>query len=602
MIYSRNGSSHQLSSQNSILNGNKTKSSTQLNTNNFSPTNDNKNSEKNSSIRNISFQNGSIDEMINTSLRKNQNYILCPKCLTSGAKHVFIPYHEEKNGWIIGDKGYTIKCKHFESNSPTLLKNNKNSKSNSRLDKKLSVESLDNENEESNNMNSQNLESIEFNESCSHYESKRIIRGLSPNSTQSRMNKEVSQIFNQDIEDLIDKFQHREFSTPLIVDLALVDTHGNVKSVEELESNFDTIVNKTYGNDIVLRMHGKLATNIVDVNDRVHELLKIQKRKKVEGYINMLDLSSDRLCGLVKLENSILFNPIVHPSVHIVADRGEEQEACKELLMILDSIQHISNIHLIVNIIITKPFPDLVPILALLRSHKGLCKFILFELERDPSQIMRQFQNFEKDSSINLAAGNNIPESLSHLDMNPREFLEYISQCSAGSIHADDFFSASYGAMLEPFLRWMKIGDFRIQPSSLCGYCTILINSENYTSVPISQIMDMSYLFQEFVKILPRLKKVKSFPGFLLMRKMKKILSTSGSRKGTKLPNIFSYLITIDPKKKAEMEKVMNEIQFIVIHNKMDVGCIDVKRRALCSMCELDSNGENIIAQCTQII
>lgn len=54
--------------------------------------------------------------------------------------------------------------------------------------------------------------------------------------------------------------------------------------------------------------------------------------------------------------------------------------------------------------------------------------------------------------------------------VDPVELLKLIETGTKGEITVNDFFPASAGMILEPFLSLLGMGDYNIRPSPFCAY------------------------------------------------------------------------------------------------------------------------------------
>jgi len=138
-----------------------------------------------------------------------------------------------------------------------------------------------------------------------------------------------------------------------------------------------------------LRINGKLATNIETLNAKVKFAVQNTNNNTV-----LLELSFDRIDALSKLPDSVLLNPLVYPSVHIYIQKGNEDRDVAELKKSLQPLKQFSNLQIVVTLGICRPIPKMDAMMQLIRSHKGLIRFIILDMERVPNNIMKQFDSY----------------------------------------------------------------------------------------------------------------------------------------------------------------------------------------------------------------
>jgi len=173
--------------------------------------------------------------------------------------------------------------------------------------------------------------------------------------------------------------------------------------------------------------------------------------------------------------------------------------------------------------------------------------------------------------------------------------LKLIEEDTKGQIKVEDFFPASVGMILEPFLSLLGKGNYNIRPSPFCGFATCLVNSENqqtYPSVPVTRLIDIGKLFKEIIPVIKGLTNNSGSStnpeiGFFQYRSLKKAIEKCRrDQKDYPLPkDIFSYLTSKDIGVMKKTRTTIEELQFIIVHNVMDVGMLDILRRTRSSIC-----------------
>jgi uncharacterized radical SAM superfamily Fe-S cluster-containing enzyme len=179
-------------------------------------------------------------------------------------------------------------------------------------------------------------------------------------------------------------------------------------------------------------------------------------------------------------------------------------------------------------------------------------------------------------------------------------FLRSVAEATEGSIRLEDFFPASMASVLEPLLSAMGYGRFPLRASPFCGFVACLVNTERHRSLSFNRIFDFEKFHREMTPLLPKIKSASAFSSFFLASQIKKILQTSGQG-GLELPDLFSYLTVKE--RAVETQRFIQNMQFLVVHNNMDLGTVDIARRCRCaSITTSKATPNGLAAQCTQCI
>nr|CAG4714554.1 unnamed protein product [Naegleria fowleri] len=429
---------------------------------------------------------------------------------------------------------------------------------------------------------------------------------------------ETKSNFNIEIEELEKQIQNDATiieNTPLMVDLDVFCDEQFIPDDIIIKSIYDTMNLIPKEKNVIIRVNGKLVEDIVTLNKKLNLVLEYIPDENAI----VLELSVLRIVQLSQLNDTCLLNPRIHPSIQIFVQKGFEKETAVELNNTFNALKQITNLTIIVRIVVSRPFPRLDAILNLLRfPMKGFCRFIIIETERTPSQIMKQFKSSTSHYNENDEAYN----------VDPLELLKLIEEDTKEQIRLEDFFPASVGVLLEPFLSMLGKGNFNIRPSPFCGFATCLINSENqqtYPSVPVSRLIDVEKLFKEMVPIVKNMKTsmLSSSSGsssssssssgtssssqdisFFQYRALKKALEKARKPQSDyPLPkDLFSYLISRDPTMTRKTRQIIEDLQFLIVHNVMDVGTLDLVRRTRCTLCKYQPGGKGFVSSCTNCI
>lgn len=363
------------------------------------------------------------------------------------------------------------------------------------------------------------------------------------------------------------------YNQPLIMDMTLWDAPKKRFFPDDELLQVLGKITQIYPRDknFIIRLGANLTDDINALNARVKFVCN-QTPNPV-----LLDLTFERLLALARMKDSILLDSRVHPSVRTYLSRGNETKDTLELEQLFLDMRKIRNLHVVVTLVIRRPFPDLTELIRTLRANAGLVRYIVLHLERGPEYIMDSMKKSTQGSKDN-----------SH-NLDPYELIRLIEKCTKGEISESDFFPASIGAVLEPFVSMLGMGNYFIRPSPFDAFGTVLVNTEQHRSVPLTRFFDLDKMFSEMVPLLRSMQQQSAgstqVTGIFDAMKLKKIVkSTVLKSAANQLPkDLFSY---VTDKSKAETTRnTINNAQVLVIHNNYDVAAADLVRRARCSVC-----------------
>jgi hypothetical protein len=378
----------------------------------------------------------------------------------------------------------------------------------------------------------------------------------------------------------------------------------------------------------VLKLSGKLAPNLATLNEKILFAFGLLKRNEPV----LVELSYERMKILSSLSDSCFLHPRIYPSLKYYIRQGDEENAQSEIFELLKSLKEFAGIKIVVSISIQKPWPNLTPLLNLLRKDfVGLVRLIELTLERSPSVMVESVQRVierrkkeEADMALTVTPSKSSkrkkdsPEEYHPLQLgsdssddeeivvepkppqisgpmefsalDPFELIMHLRETSMGELDEDDFQPISISSALEPFLELVGIGKFSIRPTSHCGFSACFFSTETISSASISKYIDLQK-FNELMKpLLPSIRE--KGIGFFTARSIKKVIKSSAK---VKLPDLVSYMA--DSSKASMVNEFVEKLQFLVIHNHMDVASVDMSRRCDCSVLSLDQNG--LVASCT---
>eukprot|EP00003_Mantamonas_plastica_P022352 TRINITY_DN3779_c0_g1_i1.p1 TRINITY_DN3779_c0_g1~~TRINITY_DN3779_c0_g1_i1.p1 ORF type:complete len:147 (-),score=31.05 TRINITY_DN3779_c0_g1_i1:30-470(-) len=142
-------------------------------------------------------------------------------------------------------------------------------------------------------------------------------------------------------------------------------------------------------------------------------------------------------------------------------------------------------------------------------------------------------------------------------------------------------------------------GQVHIRPSAFCGFMTCLVNTEKYTSMPVTRFLNLKKFYSDIQPHLDGLINSSSV-GFFQAMQIRKIFKNC-AWEGVQLPDLLGYLTE---KSKAEVtRRTIRNAQFLVVHNNMDISTIDLRRRCNCMSVSKSSMTKNgFSAACTGCI
>jgi len=397
-----------------------------------------------------------------------------------------------------------------------------------------------------------------------------------------------------DIEDIKAKLKYTPQSAnlPLALELPLWE-NGDFVSDKDLKQRIDSY-KALYPptRQFVLKVLAKLAMDIPILNSKL-----IYVESLISGNMILLEASYERLVLLCREENSIFLKPNVYPSLKYFLKQGDEQLCMEELLNLFQELKAYAGIQLMVTLCLSRPYPTLNDLLRFMREQYGFIRMVVISMERSPKELVESLAKNDANPSLKLDKG--IPlNAVESVDV--YELLEHIQKCSRNTMTVDDFFPASIAAMLEPFLTLMGYGFYFMRPSAFCGYIACMVNTEkSFTSYPVSRLFDFEKLFNDMKPVLPRLQDGKI--GIMNAKKLKKIFMDCANPNKGPLPDLYEYLT--DKTLADDTRKFIQNLQFFVVHNNMDIAAVDMVRRCNCAMGTRSSLSEGHIASyCTGCI
>jgi hypothetical protein len=266
--------------------------------------------------------------------------------------------------------------------------------------------------------------------------------------------------------------------------------------------------------------------------------------------------------------------------------KGEEQNCIRDIEQARAGLQQFRGLQIAMTLVVDRPFPDLRAIIQTMRSQCGFLKFLNISSERSPRDIALQ-------------------ESGEVGSVDPYEIFKLVEKDTDGSITSEDFYPMSMASAVEPLLNLMGYGFFFIRPSPFCAFATCLglhalqstlliqtVNTDSYNSVPVSRLIDAAKFFTEMKAIMPRLQDGKI--GLINAQRIKKIFNNA-AKPPFRMPDVLDYLT--NKSLASQTSEFIRKLQFIIVHNNMDVAALDMVRRCNCATLSVSPNAS--VAPCT---
>eukprot|EP01012_Entosiphon_sulcatum_P031319 TRINITY_DN3933_c0_g1_i1.p1 TRINITY_DN3933_c0_g1~~TRINITY_DN3933_c0_g1_i1.p1 ORF type:complete len:562 (+),score=74.13 TRINITY_DN3933_c0_g1_i1:1054-2739(+) len=385
-----------------------------------------------------------------------------------------------------------------------------------------------------------------------------------------------------DIEDLAASMQfHSDAENQPLMCIVPIHEHGEYVDegiVLQKITGFRQIYQTRTKSSFVLKLTAMLSPNTGQLTRRV---------KRIMGELGhdtrvLVESSSERLVSLINYPDSVFLDPRVYPSLKICVEPNNEEEAERELRDYCKALQSIREISTIVTLAVSRPVPRLAPMLTLMRRQPGVIRGIVINLERPATTVTSLLRRHNQVNS-----GNSGPTA----SLDPYELLKSLEVDTNGFLCVRDFLPASACMLLEPFLDILGFGRFNIRPSPLCGFVACFVNTERYTSTPVTRLVDMPALFRDTV---PLVKAIEANGGKITLPTAMAIKKAvlAHVTKGVQVDNFVQLSIKGGLPTASICETSVYRSQFVILHNTMDVAAVDLARRTRCALCSCNLRAE----------
>lgn len=445
-----------------------------------------------------------------------------------------------------------------------------------------------------------------------------------------------------DLEDLKAAVAPSAQRLPLVAEVILFES-GEYVSKDAIKTKVEAL-QKLYTASkklFILKLSGKLAPNLATLNELILFSFGLLKRNEPV----LVELSYERLKLLAGLEDSCFLHPRIYPGLKYYIRQGDEKTAEEEITALLTTLKEFAGIKVVVTLSLQSPWPNIMPLLNVLRhDFRGLVRMIEMTLERSPSVMVEGVKRVierrkEAEAELRAASTPSKPKSeklkkkdspeeyhplqlpsdsdsdgddpLSStvpsaaetsnapvIDFGPHEFaaldafdlIQHIKAISGGELDEEDFVPISVSSVLEPFLELVGIGRFSIRPGSHCGLAACFFSTPTINSASVSKHIDLMKFNERMKPLLPTIQS--KGIGFFTARSIKKAIKSASKQK---LPDLVSMMA--DSSQAPVINEFVDKLQFLVIHNHMDVATMDMSRRCECSVVTLENN--SVVASCT---
>jgi hypothetical protein len=372
-----------------------------------------------------------------------------------------------------------------------------------------------------------------------------------------------------DIEEL-DAVLSTSKDPPLVIEVDAFEQE-NLVSEEEILKRLKaaTKISKDSHHHIFKINGGPLRTKsgLVSFN----KLLFSLEKKFPRGPI-LVELPFDRLIDVCLLEDSALVKGRLYPCVRYFLKHGEENMFVEEMNQLVQALNVFKDIQLTMVISLDMPYASLKEVFEFLVSHNKLIRCIIISPQRSLQTILSNAMN---DSS----------EEVISSDVDLMRIFQEITKASQGKLQAKDFFPLSYIELVEPLLLKYGYGKFKIRASPFCALMSVIVNHQpaNLNFVPLSHLVNIDGFFKDANRILEQKDPEDSAISLWQAHQIQNTLEKNMLKKQF-TPSLSSFFTS----RESEMERWTRSLQFVIIHNNMDLASFDLNRR--CQCCDVKSS------------
>lgn len=372
---------------------------------------------------------------------------------------------------------------------------------------------------------------------------------------------------------------------PLITEVPIVDTANAVLHDDLLESNLAeaiALMAKTIERRTALRVSCRLCTQMRQLNAAI---MKIVGLLPAQIAAVLVEGSFDRISVLSRFLDSCFLSGRVFPCIRLYVAPQAEEQAVKELAEAVSFLSAIRDIQITVCLVCSPAGPpaQLAKVIGFLRGLPGLVRTIIVSMERSPSEIMKSVISWDGKKPFQASA-----------DMFP--LCRNLSNAIGSSFQPTDFLPVGSLTVVEPLLPAFGYPWYCFNHHFWQDFATVLVTSQCVQSVPLSRLFQTMDLFDQLKRLnISASEDGKHNVGFMKIRAIKKILKGSRTAEAVKqgwvADDLISYLT--DSKNEAIAVETVKQCQVVMLQIGMDVGCIDLVKRAYSSELTLRTETED---------
>jgi len=325
----------------------------------------------------------------------------------------------------------------------------------------------------------------------------------------------------------------------------------------------------------VLRLEAKQCTDIAALNGLLLEVAALHNGPVA------VEASFDRLVLLARSADSIFELPNVYPALRCYLVAGAEEHCLDELQKLQRNLlAEFADMSCMCTIVVEPAdggaLPSTADVLQFVRVAPSFWRFVVFSLER---------------------TARSLADSGGQASVDPMPFLSNIAH--ALGLKVDDLSPASAALCLEPLLYMFGYGRFSLRVSPYCAFVAVLATAGSLHSEPLAKYFDLEKFYREVTPLLPQMRANNYRIGVSVGTKLKRLLKKC-LRGNAPVAEVYSYFI--DEKKREAVEEFARNLQCVVVHNNMDLGCVDSVRRCQCASVRTGGKRGGLAASCTSCI
>eukprot|EP00474_Spongospora_subterranea_P002991 CRZ03449.1 hypothetical protein [Spongospora subterranea] len=370
-----------------------------------------------------------------------------------------------------------------------------------------------------------------------------------------------------DIDDFVRA--HKEHR-PIIMQLQLY-SEKRFMSIPSIDASLHKF-NALYSGDFSYMINvqgGSLPSlsHVVQFNSLVHHILNVSRQ-----CLLLVELPYDRLRDLATVDQSCFLKGRVFPVVHYHLVESEQHMAINDLTALMSAAKQIADLPVILKLTFDREHPDLKPIIFFAVSNRLMFKYIFLSPVRSSKRLLALESKLDKG-----------PNTESSVD--PVGLIDHI--CHHIGARRMDFFPISIIRVLEPLFSILGCPRYPLNISPYSAFvCPIIYHSDG-SSAPLSRLINIPEMLCNFIPLIDKMNQ--SGSGDYDHKAIVQCLQLCTPNPPinnilSPIPDLISALSTNDVASRYRLQQFFNSLQFIIVYNDMDVGSVDLRRRAQCAV------------------